>query len=270
MNDGGRMFPESQPISVGTFIHVRPALYKILKKFQLRNFKGVGSTNRAPLMGDIDLVAESDLKRDDVFDLMLTQLGEGNVKKSGSSMICFMFEGTQVDLIIGDRKYVDWARAGCSYKNGRGLLKGAFRNLLFNATLRVLSTKMFPSSDPLERERYTLDFDTGMYFVKQTKKGVKGELKDWKTVERKLFSRVPNKIVRFIFDEPTWQARYVRSFEELVPLIKKSKRTKEHAKEIFEEFLKDVNSIDKSVKMFGRYPDLVMDLIHDVIENKVV
>jgi len=274
VNEGGRVFPTSMPVSLGQYAKfIRTELYEFLRKYDLDNFHGIGSTGKAPTMQDVDLACESELTRNEVYDKLVQDLGTEKVKKVGSIGLSLLYnDEIQVDVFIGDIRYLRWSRASCSYRNGYGLLKGAFRNMLLNSTLRVQSSKEFKSEDPLLRTRRTLDFDTGFYLVKQTKHGKTVELKDWKTTDREFITNVPDDIVYAILGNDGWQwkSRYVRSVEELVPLLKRSIKTRDYAQEIFEEFMKDVNSLDRSVKMFGKQPDLVLDLLQNVIDNKDV
>lgn len=264
----GRAFKQAKPLELGIYSRVvRPALYKTLRDVcKITHVKGIGSTGKASLMSDVDLVIETPLTRDQVHDALKESYGD-NIKKFGHSMVTFLYEDrVQVDLIVGNTKYISWARAGASYRPAKRLVKGAIRNFLLNATLRVLSAKEF-GDDGVNRTRYTLDFDRGLFLVKQTKQGKTGPLKDWSSIERTLIATDPDEIVRMIFGQPKLLAYYNMTFFEIVERVRDSSRTKEHAVEIYEAFLNDLSTIDPSSKAFGKHHDAVMTLIMRTINN---
>lgn len=269
----GDPFLTVSSVNLQRFMVIRTELQNFLRTFGIKRFKAVGTTNKAPIMGDIDLAVEGDVTRDELYDRLSALLGSNFVKRSGSAMVSFVYVcrgvskmpplNYQVDLFVGNIRFVDWARAAPSSRMGRGYIKGVFRNMMLNAILRVQSKQMFSTTE-LDRTRLVLDFDTGLYLVKQTKKGKTCQLKNWLTIEKTLVSNDPDEIVMIIFGNDKL-ARYVRSFEELIPRMKNSPRTKDIVDETYKEFMNDVLEIEHDSKVFSGHRDDVLEIIEDAM-----
>lgn len=260
-------FETTKVVNLGRFIKMRQELQVFLRQFGIKRFKGVGTTNKAMIMNDIDLAVESDLNRDQMYDLIVQKMGKDYVKKSGSAMISLVYQEYHVDLFVGNIRYIDWARCAPSNRQGRGFIKGIFRNLMLNAVLRVISSKMFETNE-FDRKRYVLDFDEGLYLVQQTKRGKTITLKEWKTTNKEFVSNVPDDIVKLIFNDSK-KARYIRSFEELMSHLRKASGTKDHVQEICSTFMEDVLKLDPESKAFSGHRDEVLELIEEVMYEMV-
>jgi hypothetical protein len=199
----GKLFTDVSCITLFEYKRVLSDVGLILYDNGIREFVPVGTTGLKEVMGDLDFAASHPTGRD---GLMTALEKRFQVRATGKDLVSFRFplEGAlgtsaalrflQVDVFVGDVKFLKWARAG-TIENG---LKGADRAVLLNT---VLKWKSWTPKERLDRERWALDFGEGLFWIKQTKRGRKPSsyLKNWKTLSRELKSIDPHLIVDTVF-----------------------------------------------------------------------
>lgn len=239
----GKAFKDTQPISLDELSYVWIDLFTCLTNSGLKNITPIGSTWKKEVMGDIDLAAEGD--EADVIAKLQRELGEQNVKHLGGRLFSIKYPVTyvehhvQVDVIIGDVKYLKWSRFGPSTMKNHAYfspVKGVIRNLFLNTILRESTTILKGH----ERTRYVLDYDVGMNFVEQTILGAKENvLKNWKTTFSQFVTNDPDDITKRIFGKGV--ASDTLTFEDCLSLAKKSDKVDMvRLKKVFIQELEDI------------------------------
>lgn len=282
LTEGGHAFEDVGPISLEDFKRVWPNIKKDLTELGLTNVVFVGSTGKKPVMGDIDLAAEFSGTRDELFATASEQFGHDNVTKVGANIVSVKYPITQqndsfvqVDVMLGNTKYMSWSRHGTSTIPGHAdfsPVKGVVRNVLLNVVNRFASMKLFPGkTTEFDRTRYSVDFDRGLFKVVQTKRNKtpgKPPLKDWRTVERGLVSDDPDQIVEAMFGKG-YKANDIKSFENTVEAIRSSDKLSDVSHDILSTFVQELrNLVDKSPNILGDEPEKALKHIDQVVEKR--
>lgn len=281
LHEGGHAFKDVSEISLANFNKIWPQLYKELISFGCTNIHPVGSTGKKHLMGDIDLAAEFEGTIQELLFSVSSRFGDKNAVKIGSNIVSFRFpyktldnyeRFVQVDIMIGDADYLKWARAGTSNIEGHedySPLKGIARNILLNSINTTMSDRYIgKSSTDLDRVKFAIDFDEGLFKITQTKrneKDPKTQLKNWKTVDKEFLTKDPQIIAKLMFGEEQLP-NALRKFEDVVNAIKTSKNTKNFSQEIFSNFLEGLeNAISKKADLLGHETDKMIAYIKTIL-----
>lgn len=285
LKEGGHAFPDVKPIELADFQATWPHLKDDLKTMGVTKVEFIGTTGKKPVMGDVDLAAEFPGTRDELFDMAKDMLGADSAVKVGPNIVTLRYPAhvkggglsgnyVQVDVMLGKASYLTWSRFGTSPTQGHAdysPVKGVVRNVLLNVINRFAAEKTFPGKQTeLDRTRYTVDFDKGLYKVVQTKRGKdpKKPLKDWKTLERELISDDPDKIAQVMFGKGT-AAHDIRTFEGLVAALRKSPALKAQAREILASFAQEMRElVAKTPHMLGDNPDEALAYIDQVAKGR--
>jgi hypothetical protein len=152
--------------------------------------------------------------------------------------------------MVGDVDFITWSRFGPSDEPTSAdfsKVKGVVRNLLLNVIARHLSTQAVDSQTQI---RLVFDFDKGLFRVKRTKLGTKGQpVKDWRVLDREFVTADPIKATQILLG-PDVTAHDVRTLEGLVTALRKSPKTKDQAQSILRDFLVDLREFsDKNPKL---------------------
>jgi hypothetical protein len=276
--EGGNAFDDVSQISLADFNKVWPKIERDILELGCTNISFIGTTGKKHIMGDIDLAAEFDAPFEDLLHSAQSYFGDVNVKKVGSNIVTIRYpyksenkeKFVQVDLMIGDSKYLKWARFGTSNIEGHkdySPLKGVARNILLNTINNELSDKLIgKNSSETERVKFAIDFDRGLFKVTQTKISAKGnKLKDWQTINREFMSKDPNIIAQVMFGKDI-SADDIRKFEDLVDVTKKSIHTSKLAKSIFDKFLIGLeNAISKKSDLLGHDTESAVKYIKTIL-----
>lgn len=286
LQEGGHAFNDVKPIALADFQLTWPHIKDDLKTIGCTNVEFIGSTGKKPIMGDVDLAAEFPGTRDELFDMAKDMFGAGSVAKVGSNIVTIRYpihikagglsgDYVQVDVMLGKTSYLKWARFGTSPTQGHidySPVKGVVRNVLLNIINRSAADKTFPGKQTeLDRTRYTVDFDKGLFKVVQTKRNKdpkKEPLKKWRDLERKFISDDPNAIAQVMFGKGT-MAGDIRTFEGLVTALRKSPTLKPMAREILALFASEMRElVAKAPHMLGDNPEQSLDYIDQVAKGK--
>lgn len=248
----GKVFlNKTSPIKLDEYKPTLSTLRKKLKQTGCTLIEEIGSSGKCKVSSDIDLVVEVADKNNFIKNL-IKSFGKDKVKHVGSNISVLypikkrdnnLSEDVQIDLMLGNTQFIKWARFGAStIKEHKHYspVKSVLRNLFLNHTLRVVSEHALDESDDkLKRTRYIIDFDRGLYLAKQTKKGVKTVLKNWKTLERKQLCINPDEVVDTIFGEG-FDSRNTLTFEQVLYATLMSEKTNYCSGRIINDFMQDL------------------------------
>jgi hypothetical protein len=264
------------PITLADFKHVWPVLEADLEMIGLTDIELVGSTGKKPVMGDVDVAGRCKDGRDGLYARAVKVFGEDSVTKIGGNIVSIVYlqdvPAFQVDVMVGDPKYLRWARFGSSqdpHHPDFSPVKSSARNVLLNIITRFMSQAKLPYSE-LDRVRWSIDFDKGLYEVTQTKRGKKGRvLKDWKTTERYLMTSDPDRIARWMFGKGVATAN-TTTFEGIVGALFQS-MWREQAPEILRTFAVEIRDLAGKVPhMLGDEPEKVLAYIDTIAARRQV
>ncbi len=285
LREGGNAFSDVNPITLEDFQATWPSIKNDLKMMGCTKIEFIGTTGKKPVMGDVDLAVEYQGTRDEFFDMSKSLFGEDSVEKVGSNIVSIRYpvktngnveDGNyvQVDVMMGKVSYLTWSRFGSSPIKGHpdhSPVKGVARNVLLNVINRFMAEKIFPNKQTeLDRTRYSVDFDKGLFKVTQTKRNKdpkKSSLKDWRTLERELISDEPDIITQVMFGKNV-KANDVRTLEGLVKVLKSSLLTKSRAREILAAFVSEMHDLVAKVPhVLGDNPEQALNYIEQVTNN---
>lgn len=284
LNEGGHAFKDVKPVSLDDFKQTWLSLKDDLKTLGCTNIEPVGSTGKKQVMGDIDVAAEYLGTRDELFDMATDMFGAGSTQKVGPNIVSIRYpiyvgqaatdDHVQVDVMLGKSSYLKWARFGTSTLRGHedeSPVKGVVRNVLLNVINRFTADELFPGEQSdLDRTRYSVDFDKGLFKVKQTKRNRTpgaAPLKNWRTVDREFITDDPDDIAQVMFGRGT-SARDLRRFEDVIDALKRSKTLARVAPAVLSSFAGEIRElVSKSPHVLGSDPDAVLDYIDSVVER---
>src|SRR6478609_8266523 len=234
LKEGGHAFSNVKPIALEDFKATWPHIKDDLKTLGCTKIEFIGTTGKKPVMGDVDLAVEFPGERDELFELAQDMFGAGHVDYSP--------------------------------------VKGVVRNVLLNVINRFAAERTFPGKQTdLDRTRYIVDFDKGLFTVDQTKRNKdpkKPPLKDWRTLDRKHISDDPDTIASVMFGKGV-DAHDIRTFEGLVSALKNAPRLKDLSKEILAAFAVEMRAlVDKSPHALGDNPEQALDYIDQVASGR--
>jgi len=281
--EGGHAFTDVGPISLDTLKTTWPYIEDDLGLLGLKDVNPIGTTWKKDPMSDIDLVAVFDGQRDELYSRAIDMFGEKNVRKVGANIVSLSYpiynadsvpqdEHVQVDIMLGKPSYITWSRYGPSPIKGHkaySRLKGVMRNKLLNVITRDIADYTFPGEQhEFERVRYAIDFDHGLFIIKQSRlgtvnkrTGVPRVLKTWRTVERKYVTDDPEKIVSIIFGKGI-HASDIHSVEDIVHAIKNSPKLAHDLNKIMHTFVSEIErTVVKNPAILGSDPDAAMTYI---------
>lgn len=286
LREGGHAFADVKPVALADFQSTWPHIKDDLKTMGCTKVEFIGTTGKKPIMGDVDLAAEFPGTRDELFDMAKDMFGADSVAKVGPNIVTIRYpvhakagglsgDYVQVDVMLGKASYLTWSRFGTSPTQGHAdysPVKGVVRNVLLNVINRYAAETTFPGKQTeLDRTRYSVDFDKGLFKVVQTKRGKdpkKPPLKDWRTLERELVSDDPDAIAQVMFGKGT-SASDIRTFEGLVAALRKSPTLKAKAREILMSFASEMRElVAKTPHMLGDNPDQALDYIDQVAKGR--
>lgn len=284
IREGGHAFEGVGPIELEDFRDTWPAIQTDLRALGCTKIVPIGSTGKKLLMGDVDLAAEYPGSRDEFFDSASDVFGRDSVAKVGSNIVTVRYpvkghrdQFVQVDVMLGDPKYLAWSRYGTSPVKGHpdySPVKGVVRNVLLNTINRFAAAKVFPGQQTnTDRVRYSVDFDSGLFKTTQTRRPSKPgapPLKAWKTVSREMVSDDPDEIVQVIFGRG-WTAHDLRSFEDVVEALKSSPELSGQASEILRTFAEEMRELVKTTPhMLGDDPEAALKYIDRVAQGRYI
>jgi hypothetical protein len=262
--EGGHALSGMQPVPLKAFSNEYANLVNFLKQLGANNIVPLGSTGKKELMGDIDLGIETDISIEDFQKRLEDAIGTDKVTRN-VTVVSFAhdFEGIvgQVDLMFGNTKYLSWSRAGTDPR--KTPFKGVARNLLLNILAKTLSEMVFEKeSNDVLKKRYIVDMDKGLFVNTQTKQSKDGKpLKDWKNVDRKFVTDVPQEIVSVLLGED-FTVEDTLTFDDLVSAIKRSKLINKQANAIVRQFVDSIrNTATKRPDILGPRTLELMDQV---------
>jgi hypothetical protein len=200
----GNAFNDITPVTMQEWTALQ---YTLPVDLSLNKWCPVGSTGLVPVMGDIDIAVEDPEGRSGVEKRLQNRF---QTIKMGNDVLSIKYplcdRWIQVDLMIGDLKFLKWSRAGSSDPR----VKAASRAILLNAALREIN---LISHHYDRRVRFLLDFGRGLYQAKQviTKE-------HWRTTSKNFITNDPKQIVEFIFG--TDDVDKTMTFEQCISLAK--------------------------------------------------
>jgi hypothetical protein len=250
----GHLFPDVGPITLSELAELEPKLVTLLELAGAGQVTPVGSTGLKPVMGDIDLACNHLGLAEGLQDALPKRF---QTKRVGTDLVSIRYpldrkRWVQVDVMVGDVRFLSWARAG-SQDPG---IKGAARAVLLNAVMRYVSLMIFPPTDnELLRTRYVLDFGSGMYRVTQTKHSQRGSklLKNWKTLDREKITDNPDSIVMRVFGNDVG-AHATMSFSGVVNAMRQGPPWIDHLCWILPAIMREIQELDAEKP--GTYGDL--------------
>ena len=260
-----------EPITLEDFKHVWPVLEADLEMMGLTHIEWIGSTGKKAVMGDVDIAAHHAGGAEALFEQAKKVFGDDSVARVAGNIVSIRYlqdvPPFQVDVMVGNTDYLRWSRFGSSQDPNHpdfSHLKSAARNLLLNIITRFISEAKWPMESPLDRARWSIDFDNGLYEVTQTKRGKDGRaLKNWKTTYRYFVSNDPNAIVQRIFGKQA-TAEGTRTFEGVVAALRQS-RWKKLAPQIMQAFASEVRELPQ---MLGDEPEKTLAYIDTVVAGQ--
>jgi len=261
-------FDTIEPITLEMFEREWPQLQRDLAMAGLTDPEPIGTTGKKQLMGDIDVACKFKGTPEEAYEAIAQHFGKHNTRRVGGNIVsvCYGAEdpGYQVDIMLGDPTYLRWARAGTSEDPKHpdySHVKNVARNVLLNVITRFASEEKWPSVSPLERYRWCIDFDMGLFEVKQTKRGKNGRvLKDWKTNCRFRVSSDPDTIVHKVFGKKA-SAQDTRTFEGVVVALFRS-RWKKLGPQIMLTFASEMRElVTKTPRLLGDEPEKALEYI---------
>lgn len=234
---GGHGFDDVQPVRLAVLKETWPEIERTLRQAGATRIEPIGTTWKKDPMGDVDLAVTYEPGRDAFMAALLPEFGASALRKVGGNIVSVAFptvsggrptgELVQVDVMVGDVDYLTWARYGPSPDRGHAeysAVKGVVRNMLLNVIAEHVSGRVFPGKQSaLDRERYVVDFDRGLFRVVQTKRrpGSEKPLASWKTLERELVASRPDEVVAVLLSGEHDASKY-RRFEDLVDALRRS------------------------------------------------
>lgn len=237
LTEGGHGFDAVQSVRLSVLKETWPEIERALRRVGVTRIESIGTTWKKDPMGDVDLAVTYEPGRDALMAALLPEFGAGALRKVGGNIVSVAFptvssgrptgEFVQVDVMVGDVDYLTWARYGPSPDRGHAeysAVKGVVRNMLLNVIAEHVSGRVFPGRQTaLDRERYVVDFDRGLFRVVQTKRrpGSEKPLASWKTLERELVASRPDEVVAVLLSGKHDATKY-RRFEDLVDALKRS------------------------------------------------
>ena len=282
--EGGHAFSDVEPIALEKFKETWPHIKKDLEKMGCTEITFIGSTGKKALMGDVDLAAAFAGTREEFYARAEKILGADSLQKIGSNIVTMRYpvkdaggvelgEYVQVDVMLGNPSYLSWARFGTSTIQGHkdySPVKGVVRNALLNTVSRIISEKEFPGEESnLDRTRYSIDLDKGLFKVTQTKRNKipgKPPTKEWKTLDKVFVTDDPEKIVEIVLGKGI-KAKDIRRFEDFVAKIMTSP-LRNLSSQIFEDFIVGIrNVVEKTPQVLGKDPEQVLEYIEQVIDS---
>lgn len=285
IKEGGNAFDDVEPITLEDLNNTWSSIQDDLTSLGCHDIKMIGSTGKKANSGDVDLAAECDISRDELFDEVLSLYGDDNsARKVGSNIVSIRYpvktssgkltgKFAQVDVMIGKPSYLSWSRFGTTPEKGHedySPVKGVVRNMLFSNINRALAGKTFPGiQTDLDRTLYVVDFDLGLFKVSQTKrsKDPSKPLKTWKTLDKEFISDDPEQIVKTMFGKE-YSASRLRRFEDVVEAIQASSVLKPMANQIMTEFLSDIKEFaSKRPHAIGENPQETIEYIENIVAN---
>ena len=251
--EGGGSFSEAAPISLRTLHDTWPEIVALLKRAGAARIEPIGTTWKKDPMGDVDVAVEHVDGREALYAALHSELGSTAVRRVGPNIVSFAFqtlrggkrtgEHAQIDAMVGNVGYLEWARYGPSPIVGHAehsSVKGLVRNMLLNIVAAHASGREFPGKQTeLDRERLTVDFDRGLYRVLQTRRpsgSRSAPLASWKTIDRELLADRPDDVIEILLG-PGHRAQKLRRFEDVVSALKSSKLFKQELDSIRDELL---------------------------------
>lgn len=284
LKEGGHAFDDVKPIALEDFKATWPHIKEDLVSMGCTKVEFIGTTGKKPIMGDVDLVAEFPGTRDELFDMASDLLGAQSVAKVGGNIVTMSYpvhekggglsgDHVQVDVMLGKASYMPWSRFGTSPVQGHAdysPVKGVVRNVLLGVINRYASDREFAGKQTeLDRIRYNVDFDKGLFKVVQTKRGKNPSkpLSDWKTVSKDLISDDPDTIAQVVFGKGT-KAQDIRTFEGMAAALRKGPM-KDQAQEILATFAQEIRQlVAKTPHMLGDNPEQSLDYIDQVAKGR--
>lgn len=196
----GNLFSGVLPISDLQWQEAKPNIVDMLEDLGCTDVTPVGSTGLTTMMGDIDLAVRCYAGRNELAKRLEKRF---ETRKVGKDVVSIKYalpcsKSVQIDIMIGEPRYITWSRSGSTIPG----IKGSCRAVFLNFVTKLYSTLYIKqvSDDPLTRDRYVLDFASGLCYVKQTKHGKNGnELKSWKLINSLIVSSDPEFIVCKLF-----------------------------------------------------------------------
>lgn len=286
LNEGGHAFSNVKPIALDDFKATWPHVKEDLMTLGCTKVEFIGTTGKKPIMGDVDLAVEFPGERDELYELAQDMFGADAVAKVGPTIVTISYpvhdsEGglngdhVQVDAMMGKTSYLKWSRFGTSPTQGHAdysPVKGVVRNVLINVINRFTAEKTFPGKQSeLDRTRYSVDWDKGLFKVVQTKRNKdpkKKPLENWRTVEREHITDDPDDIASFMFGKGT-TAHDIRTFEGLVKALKKSPHLKSMSREILTSFASEMRElVEKTPHALGDNPEQSLDYIDQTAKGR--
>jgi hypothetical protein len=276
LSEGAGSFDDINPISMADFKHVWPALEADLEMLGLTDIEPIGTTGKKQLMGDVDVAGRFEGGAPALFGAAEQVFGKGNVRKGGGSVVSIRYEmdvpAFQVDVMVGDPKYLRWSRYGPSTTQGHpefSPVKGLARNLLFNIITRFTAGRDFPGAQQsdTERTRYTVDWDRGLWKVVQTKRPARAggkPNKGWRDVDRKLVTDDPDKLVQHLFGKG-FRAEGLRKLEDVVAAIKESPALRGVRDDILGTFVKELPNYGEKL---GGDAEGVIDYVTRLVQGR--
>jgi hypothetical protein len=275
LREGGGSFDDVNPITLEDFEHVWNVLEADLEMLGCTDIEPIGSTGKKPVMGDVDVAAKCEGGAPALFDAAVRVFGKENVRKTGGTVVSIRYlqdvPAFQVDVMVGDPKFVRWGRAGASSIQGHpdySPVKGVGRNILLNVINRWVSSNKFTDyHGEADRTRYAMDFDKGIFKVQQTRRNAKDPNKlnkDWKDVKRELVSDDPDNVVTLMFGKGA-KASDLNSFDGVVKALRKSPTLGKDAPAILATFAEEFRALAaKTPQMLGDKGEEVLDYIDRV------
>ena len=274
---GGKAFERVGPITAEEFKPTMEQLREDLDVLDAFNITPIGTSGKKRVMNDIDVTCEYNGDVSEFYERANDMFGESNVRRIGHNISIrypiFDEEGpserhVQVDVMPGDANFITWSRYAPSPELEHAEyspVKGVLRNLLLNQVLRVMSEHTMNETTALDRKRYALDFDRGLYIITQTKRGKRKALKNWKTLYRNFVSSDPDEIVEVVFGEGVESRRMLR-FEQVLHTLLTSEKTKHISARVVENFIEEVEKFASThPKFFNGEPYETIDYIRSLI-----
>lgn len=238
----GHQFPDCEPITLDEWQRLKNKVYRSLNVAGVTAILEVGSTGHSSVMGDIDLALEHPEGRDGV----MADLEKGFLtKRVGTDLLSVRWpygsprRYVQVDLMVGKISFLEWSRAGSTDPG----VKGSARAVLLNAILRYKSDLEFIGTNTeLSRQRFALDFGSGLYLIWQTKQGKTRTLKDWKTLRRDKTLDDPAIISQLILG--TADFRSTMTLSGVVTALKRYHVFVDHACWILPAYMHELRALD--------------------------
>lgn len=228
---GGRAFTNVQPITLDDYSKLLPVLGVELITYGAKRIIPIGSTGKAPVMGDIDLAIEYPSGRDALYEFFTRLYGDDCAHRHGSRQLSIRYpvlvrsdiqiaqQYVQLDLVIcaiGDTAWAEWSHHS---PGSSSPVKGVIRNLLLNTILREKTT----SYDGDNRKRLLIDWDVGLFEAMQEKRFIENAPfktrfePHWHTIQKTFVTDDPTKLINIVFGVG-YGAKDALTFENVVKL----------------------------------------------------